>query len=81
MAPSTYRALLQAVASAEEEREQQQQQQQQLNAAASPEQRLAAVQQRFLDRWLSVASVMLLEGARWVARARAGWGTLRAGFH
>jgi hypothetical protein len=65
-APNTFKPLLQAIAAAEATEQQQQneqQQQQQQPAPASPEEQLTAVQQRFLDRWLSVANVTLLEGA------------------
>ena len=62
--PNTYPALLQAVANAESSQQQQQQQPHQPPAqpVGGPEQQAAAVQQRFLDRWISVATVTLLEG-------------------
>lgn len=60
-APNMFPALLQAVGAAESS-EQQQQQQAGNPVAVAPEP-VSAVQQRFLDRWLSVANVTLLEEA------------------
>jgi hypothetical protein len=73
IAPASFPALVRAVGDEEAaERQQQQQQQnpeagdqqqqQQQQAPGGGDDRTAAVLQRFLDRWLSVANVTLLEG-------------------
>ena len=58
-APATFPQLLQAVAVADKADPQQPG-----GGAAPSADEVAAVQQRFLDRWLSVANVTLLEGGR-----------------
>ena len=66
--PSAFPALMQAISAAEAAEQQQrlqQQQQQPLDAAeAAAPSPPELVQQRYLDRWLSVASVTLLEGVQ-----------------
>jgi hypothetical protein len=76
-APNTWPALLQAITTAQAS-SQQQQQPQQPPPGGTPEEQAAAVQQRFLDRWLSVANVTLLEGARAHAPAWAAPSCTRA---
>ena len=71
-APTTFPALLQDVAAADKADPQQPG-----TGAAPGADEVAAVQQRFLDRWLSVANVTLLEGGLGLNAQGRGFGGSR----